>query len=232
MNSQVECHPSKLRDRGCHHATPMHARRLSRRCVVVAMRYDVIKGGCHRSTTAAEWIYVTTVVVVPLCVMSPKVGQSVGLEHLEHCRDFDLHSSHLISSSQSTPSFNPPIDLLPLCSTTMGKGTPTPSLAATNLPPRLTVPPLPPRIHRRLNLSLTPDGVVLRPIGVVAPADEVLVRWGARGRVELFRQQSAPSGLPQASQAPVQATQPTQRDEVELGGVLGIVRLWDSMYAA
>lgn len=74
------------------------------------------------------------------------------------------------------------------------------------LPASLTVPPLPPRVHRRLLASASDDGVVLRPGDSKDPA--VLIRWGLRGKVE-------------------EVNAAENDDEVELGGVLGIVRLWD-----
>jgi hypothetical protein len=92
----------------------------------------------------------------------------------------------------------------------MGRRTPPPNLSPPrNLPPRLTVPPLPPRIHRRLALSVLPDGLLLRPTGPTAAGEAVLVRWGPKGKVE-------------------QVALDPQEPEVEIGGVLGIVRLWDS----
>lgn len=84
-----------------------------------------------------------------------------------------------------------------------------PSSPSSQLPARLTVPPLPPRIHRRLLASATDDGILIRPGESKDPA--VLVRWGLRGKVE-----SRDNDEDEATD-----------DEVELGGVLGIVRLWD-----
>lgn len=86
--------------------------------------------------------------------------------------------------------------------------------ASKSLPARLTVPPLPPRIHRRLELSATADGLLVRAAGNGPSSDAVLVRWGPRGAVE-----------------PVNAAvyADDEGTSVELGGVLGIVRLWDGM---
>ncbi|KAL1412508.1 hypothetical protein Q8F55_000254 [Vanrija albida] len=83
-----------------------------------------------------------------------------------------------------------------------------------SLPARLTVPPLPPRIHRRLDLSAVADGLLLRPAGNGPSSEAVLVRWGLRGSVEPV----SPSVYDNDSAG------------VELGGVLGIVRLWDAAY--
>ncbi|OCF78932.1 inositol polyphosphate-5-phosphatase F [Kwoniella mangroviensis CBS 8886] len=75
----------------------------------------------------------------------------------------------------------------------------------TALPPRFTVPPLPPRIHRQIKLAITDDGVALAP----ESGEGVLIRWGVKGKVE---------------------TIDCEPGEVVLGGVLGIVRLWETSY--
>nr|XP_019007811.1 inositol polyphosphate-5-phosphatase F [Kwoniella pini CBS 10737]OCF46592.1 inositol polyphosphate-5-phosphatase F [Kwoniella pini CBS 10737] len=75
----------------------------------------------------------------------------------------------------------------------------------STLPPRFTVPPTPPRIHRQIKLSVVEDGVALSPEN----GEGVLVRWGVKGKVERFD---------------------CEPGEVILGGVLGIVRLWDAAY--
>ncbi|WWC65301.1 uncharacterized protein I303_107918 [Kwoniella dejecticola CBS 10117] len=72
----------------------------------------------------------------------------------------------------------------------------------TTLPPRFTVPPLPPRLHRHIKLSIVDDGVALSPEN----GEGVLIRWGVKGKVETFD---------------------CEPGEVVLGGILGIVRLWD-----
>ncbi|KAK4688765.1 phosphatidylinositol 4-phosphatase, partial [Tremellales sp. Uapishka_1] len=97
--------------------------------------------------------------------------------------------------------------------------TPKSSLSSpAGLPARFTVPPLPPRIHRQLLVTVQPDGILLRPKaadqGQSAKSAEkgVLVRWGVRGKVQAWEGEvSGDVG-------------------VELGGVLGIVRLWDAAY--
>ncbi|KAL7420820.1 hypothetical protein Q5752_004773 [Cryptotrichosporon argae] len=94
------------------------------------------------------------------------------------------------------------------------------SKSSPALPPRLTVPPFPPRIHRRLVLSSTPGGVVLRSKGAsvgVSPkrgseSTALIVKWGVKGKVEVY------TGAAKGD------------DGVELGGILGIVRLWDAAY--
>ncbi|WRT70821.1 uncharacterized protein IL334_007820 [Kwoniella shivajii] len=71
------------------------------------------------------------------------------------------------------------------------------------LPPRFTVPPLPPRIHRQVKVNVTEEGVTLAP----EDGQGVLIRWGVKGKVE---------------------TIDCEPGEVTLGGILGIVRLWDA----
>lgn len=82
---------------------------------------------------------------------------------------------------------------------------------------------MPPQIHRRLTLSLSPHGLVLRPKSS-APLDKqpsrlykgeneispgVLMHWGVKGKVEVYDRGAE------------------EDDTVDLGGILGIVRLWD-----
>lgn len=78
----------------------------------------------------------------------------------------------------------------------------TPTSSINGLPPSLQVPPFPPQIHRRLRLAVKEDGLLLSPDS----GDSVLVRWGVRGKLE---------------------TTTDDADGVAVGGVLGIVRLWD-----
>jgi len=93
------------------------------------------------------------------------------------------------------------------------------SSASFTLPSRFTVPPMPPKIHRRLVMEVREHGVLLRP----KPSDDestawdarsegVLISWGVRGKVEVLQGGSLGDG---------------DEGGVELGGVLGIVRLWD-----
>ncbi|WWD20805.1 hypothetical protein CI109_105282 [Kwoniella shandongensis] len=75
-------------------------------------------------------------------------------------------------------------------------------MSHTSLPPRFTVPPLPPRLHRRLNLGINDEGIVLTPDS----GQGVLVRWGVKGKVEPFDGEAG---------------------DLIIGGILGVVRLWD-----
>ncbi|OCF38942.1 inositol polyphosphate-5-phosphatase F [Kwoniella heveanensis CBS 569] len=74
------------------------------------------------------------------------------------------------------------------------------------LPPRFTVPPVPPRIHRKLHVGIHNDeGVTLIP----ESGPGAIVHFGVKGRVE-----------------PIEC----EPGDVIIGGVLGIVRLWDAAY--
>lgn len=86
----------------------------------------------------------------------------------------------------------------------------------------MQVPPFPSHPHRKLKLSIHPEGLVIRPIASqadgnigtpTAPGKGVIIRWGVKGRVEPWNG----AGL----------TQEGETSEVELGGILGLVRLWD-----
>ncbi|BEJ10777.1 hypothetical protein CspHIS471_0101990 [Cutaneotrichosporon sp. HIS471] len=92
------------------------------------------------------------------------------------------------------------------------------SSLSNQLPARISVPPFPTTIHRRLILSLTDHGLLLKPVGIVPVSEDpaVLIHWGLKGKVEPY--DSAPASTGQGD------------DEVEIGGVLGIVRLWDAAY--
>ena len=103
--------------------------------------------------------------------------------------------------------------------------TPTASTSAVTLPPRFTVPPLPPVVHRRLALYLHNDYLLITPL--LEPEDShktntnvgddearqvkgVKIGWGVKGGVE-----------------PWEGSIETTEEALELGGILGLVRLWD-----
>lgn len=94
------------------------------------------------------------------------------------------------------------------------------SSLANQLPARISVPPLPIPIHKRLVLSLADDGLLLQPTGIAPVVEDpaILIHWGLKGKVE------ACYSLP--------ASAVEGEGEVDIGGVLGIVRLWDGMYPA
>ncbi len=105
------------------------------------------------------------------------------------------------------------------------------------------MPPMPPQIHRRLTLSITSEGVILRPkssssssafssshtstktsssgpsggkeksergIGGGDGLMGVKIKWGLKGKIE--------------------SVQGGEDGTVDLGGILGIVRLWDGAF--
>lgn len=87
----------------------------------------------------------------------------------------------------------------------------------------MQVPPFPSHPHRKLRLSVHPQGLLLRPVaphsdGNIgtprAPGRGVLIRWGAKGRVEAWDG----TGLGDNDE---------DETDVDLGGILGLVRLWD-----
>lgn len=88
------------------------------------------------------------------------------------------------------------------------------SMPTRSILPKYTVPPTPPIIHRRVSLGQTPHGLVLFPHTSEpsdGPVKGVQVGWGVKGDVVAWTGQAEPC--------------------VELGGVLGIVRLWDSEWS-
>lgn len=96
----------------------------------------------------------------------------------------------------------------------------TPRGSRTTLPPRLTVPPFPPQLYRRLLLTVEKDRVLIRPQHPTGEEEDdvrtddstgVLIKWGAKGKVESWDGEGKPD----------------DEEGVVLGGILGIVRLWD-----
>lgn len=75
------------------------------------------------------------------------------------------------------------------------------------LPPRLRVPPTPPYIHRKLQLSYDRQGLLLYPER--EEGEGLRIRWGATGGIE-----KAEAGVRPERYVPI-------------AGVLGIVQLWD-----
>jgi hypothetical protein len=101
----------------------------------------------------------------------------------------------------------------------------TPRGSRQSIPPKLTVPPFPPQLYRRLLLTVEKDGVLLRPQHPTGGDDDedvrtdnstgVLIRWGAKGKLEAWDQESTSD----------------EEEGVVLGGILGIVRLWDGEWS-
>jgi len=100
----------------------------------------------------------------------------------------------------------------------------TPRGSRTTLPPRLTVPPFPPQLYRRLLLTVQKDGVLIRPQHPTGEDEDdvrtdgstgVLIKWGAKGKVDTWDGEGNPD----------------DDEGVVLGGLLGIVRLWDGTSA-
>lgn len=117
--------------------------------------------------------------------------------------------------------------LIQLCSDTMPTPNHTPMSSRHTIPPRLTVPPFPPQLYRRLLLTIERDGLLLRPQHLAAGQEEdeartdnaggVMIKWGVKGAVQPWSEGGG---------------QGVGRDEEEdegvvVGGILGIVRLWD-----
>jgi hypothetical protein len=87
----------------------------------------------------------------------------------------------------------------------------------------MQVPPFPSHPHRKLRLSVHSQGLLLRPVAsqgdgnIATPASPgrgVLIRWGVKGGVEAWDG----IGVDEGDEVDI---------NVELGGILGLVRLWD-----
>jgi len=72
---------------------------------------------------------------------------------------------------------------------------------------KYTVPPMPPQIHRKISLARTDEGILLFT-QIDEPSEGVLIKWGVKGALSAWKGEA--------------------EEVIELGGILGIVRLWDS----
>lgn len=97
-----------------------------------------------------------------------------------------------------------------------------------SLPARFTVPPLPPRIHRRLKIRVVRDGVALCPAtshdadldsSFHAPEPGILIRWGTKAKIDT-----------DYSEPDLEEDDEEDHDDVFIGGVLGTVKLWDGEF--
>ena len=99
----------------------------------------------------------------------------------------------------------------------------TPMSSRHTIPPKLTVPPFPPQLYRRLLLTIERDGLLLRPQHLATGQEEdeartdnsggVMIKWGVRGAVQPFTE--------------ARSREEEEDEGVVLGGILGIVRLWN-----
>lgn len=94
-----------------------------------------------------------------------------------------------------------------------------------SLPARFTVPPLPPRIHRRLKIKVVREGVALSPVSshdadldssFHAPEPGILIRWGTKAKIDT-----------DYSEPDLEDLDDEEEDHVLIGGALGTVKLWD-----
>lgn len=66
---------------------------------------------------------------------------------------------------------------------------------------------MPPQIHRKISLGRSDEGVLLFT-QIDEPSEGVLIKWGVKGALSAWKGEA--------------------EELVELGGILGIIRLWDS----
>lgn len=113
----------------------------------------------------------------------------------------------------------------------MGPSSSSPSAASTGrsgtrssqstptLPSKFRVPPLPPRIHRPLELQSTDEGLLVKPSGSGNREEAILVAWGPKGTIQRYQPKES-----QGNNANADA------ETLEIGGILGITRLWATSY--
>lgn len=88
------------------------------------------------------------------------------------------------------------------------------------LPSKFRVPPLPPSIHRRLELRSTDDGLLIQPAGHTNTEEAILITWGPKGTVQRY-QPAKDTGYNNTD---------ADAETLEIGGILGITRLWATAY--
>jgi hypothetical protein len=87
------------------------------------------------------------------------------------------------------------------------------SQTTPTLPSKFRVPPLPPRIHRKLVLQPTEDGLVVKPVKD-GSGESILIGWGPKGIIE----RRIPNDIH------------SDAETLTIGGILGITRLWATAY--
>jgi hypothetical protein len=103
--------------------------------------------------------------------------------------------------------------------------------ATPTLPSKFRVPPLPPRIHRRLYLSPQDDGLLIsstRKSTGGRSKDDVLVGYGPKGQVRRCGEMDQ-QGQQQRKQRSGNTVDSTN-NPLEIGGILGLTRLWETAY--
>lgn len=99
-----------------------------------------------------------------------------------------------------------------------GKSGARSSQTTPTLPSKFRVPPLPPRIHRRLILQPTEEGLLVKPAGKDDSSESILITWGPKGTI----QRQPPSKDDDNLNA--------DAETLKIGGILGITRLWATAY--
>lgn len=86
-----------------------------------------------------------------------------------------------------------------------------------SLPPSLRVPPLPPQIHQSVWISCDESGLLVRNVSWAQDANKggVRIGWGVKGGVSVLE-----SGDVSES----------GKEEIEVKGLLGLVRMWSVSY--
>jgi hypothetical protein len=101
-----------------------------------------------------------------------------------------------------------------------GKSGTRSSQTTPTLPSKFRVPPLPPRIHRRLELQSTDEGLLVKAAGRGNTDEAILITWGPKGTVQRYQPTKDSGDI--SGNADVET--------LEIGGILGITRLWATSY--
>lgn len=103
--------------------------------------------------------------------------------------------------------------------------------ATPTLPSKYRIPPLPPHIHRRIYLKPLQDGLLLGSSASSSNAgvgrdNDVWIGYGPKGQIKRWRDLDA-----QRKQRPfVETVKEDPVASLEIGGILGLTRLWETAY--
>jgi hypothetical protein len=100
-----------------------------------------------------------------------------------------------------------------------------------SLPSKFRIPPTPPRIHRRLRMTIEEDGLLLRPLNDDNGSDDqgVLIEWGLKKAIRTSNVDSLTTDRLENA-TPTKKTINSAAASIVIGGILGRSHLWETSY--